>query len=250
MAQAAQAQTQTPTPVPAPTLDGAFDALKTFKPGDDAAVLEPIDQAVHGVHGNAAARADLEKRLAGCLATSYSSVARSFVCRELAIIGSAACVPALAALVAEDELSVFARNALERIPGPEADKALRDAIAQAKGRTKVGIINSVGVRRDARSVPILAKAVNEEPQVAAAAAKALGEIGTIESARALDAFRAKGANDLRLAVADAMLICAERLVASGERSQAVKLLEALTDDSQPAHVRHAAKRARSNALRL
>jgi HEAT repeat protein len=243
------AQTQTPTATPAPTLDGAFEALKACKPGDDPAVLGPIDQAVHNVHGNAAARAELEKRLAGHLGTSYSSVTRSFVCRQLAIIGSAASVPALAPLLLDDQLSVFARNALERIPGPEADKALRDAIAQARGRTKVGIINSVGVRRDARSVPILAKAVNEEPQVAMAAAKALGEIGTTESAKALEAFHAKGANDLRLAVADAMLVCAERLVASGERSQGVKLLEALTDASQAPHVRHAANRARSAALR-
>jgi hypothetical protein len=232
------------------TLDGAFDALKRYKPADDPAILIPIDQAVMGgVHGNPAARAALEQRLAGYLEASYSSVARSFVCRELALIGSAASVPALAPLLLDTELSVFARNALERIPGPEADKALRDAIGKATGRTKVGIINSVGVRRDARSVALLAKSVAEPLEIAAAAAKALGEIGTIESAKVLETLRGKGTGALRLAVADAHLICAERLIASGERAQAVKLLEALTDPSQAPHVRHAARRALSAASR-
>ena len=54
---------------------------------------------------------------------------------------------------------------------------------------------------------------------------------------------------MRLAVADASLICAERLVAAGQRGQAIKLLEALTDASQPPHVRLAAKRALSAVTR-
>lgn len=246
MAQAAQ----TPAPAPLPTLDQSFELLKGYKPADDPTVLIPIDQAVMKVHGNAAARAALEQRLAGYLGASYSSVARSFVCRELAIIGSAASVPGLAPLLLDDELSVFARQALERIPGPEADKALRDAIAKSKGRTRIGIINSVAVRRDLRSVPLLVKAASEDPEATAAAAKALGEIGTAESAKALETFRGKGTPAQRLAVADAFLICAERLVASGERAQALKIVEPLTDSSQPAHVRLAARRALSAAARV
>jgi hypothetical protein len=158
-------------------------------------------------------------------------------------------VPGLAPLLLDDELSVFARQALERIPGPEADRALRDAIAKAKGRTKIGIINSVAVRRDPRSVSLLVKAANEEPEATAAAAKALGEIGTTESAKALETFRGKGTPVQRLAVADAFLICAERLIASGDRAQAMKIIEPLTDSSQPAHVRLAANRVLSAAAR-
>lgn len=246
MAQAAQ----TPDPAPLPTLEQSFELLKGYKPADDPTVLIPIDQAVMGVHGNAAARAALERRLAGYLGASYSSVARSFVCRELAIIGSAASVPGLAPLLLDDELSVFARQALERIPGPESDKALRDAIGRSKGRTRIGIINSVAVRRDPRSVSLLVEAASEEPDTTAAVAKALGEIGTRDSAKALETFRGEGTPVQRLAVADAFLICAERLLASGERAQALKLIEPLTDSSQPAHVRLAANRALSAAARL
>jgi len=51
------------------------------------------------------------------------------------------------------------------------------------------------------------------------------------------------------AVVDGTLICAERLVAAGERSQAISLLEGLTEASQPEHVRVAAKRALSAVTR-
>jgi HEAT repeat protein len=241
---------QTPAPAPLPTLEQSFELLKGYKPADDPTGLIPIDQAVMSVHGDAAARASLEQRLAGYLGASYSSVARSFVCRELAIIGSAASVPALAPLLLDGELSVFARQALERIPGPEADKALRDAVPKSKGRTRIGIINSVAVRRDPRSVSVLVKAASDEPEATAAAAKALGEIGTTESAKGLETFRGKGTPVQRLAVADAHLICAERLIASGDRAQAVKLLEAFTGSSQAPHVRHAAQRALSAAMRI
>ena len=155
---------QTPAPAPLPTLEESFELLKGYKPADDPTVLIPIDQAVMKVHGNAAARAALEQRLAGYLGASYSSVARSFACRELAIIGSAASVPGLVPLLLDDELSVFARQALERIPGPEADKALRDAILKSRGRTRIGIINSVAVRRDARSVALLPRPRAKSPR--------------------------------------------------------------------------------------
>jgi len=231
-------------------IDKAFEALKTYKIGDDPApVQDPIDKAVMAVQGNMANRAALERRLAAALTPAYSSVARSFVCRQLALIGTPASVRALAPLVLEEELSIHARNALERIPGAESEKALRDALGQAKGRTKIGVINSVAARRDAASTPVLIKILGEDPESAAAAAKALGEIGTSEAAKALAAAHGKGPAPVRQAVVDGMLICAERLAAAGQRSQAITLLEGLTEASQPEHVRMAAKRALSAVSR-
>jgi hypothetical protein len=231
-------------------LDKAFEALKTYKVGDDPAPVQgPIDKAVMAVQGNMADGAALERRLAATLTPAYSHVARSFVCRQLALIGTPASVPALAPLVREEELSVHARNALERIPGTESDKALRDALGQAKGRTRIGVINSVAARRDAASTPVLIKILKEDPESAAAAAKALGEIGTSEAAKALASSRGKGPAPVQQALVDGTLICADRLVAAGQRSQAITLLEGLTEASQPEHVRVAAKRALSAVAR-
>lgn len=241
--------TLVPAAIQAGTLDEAFTALARFERGDDPAVVHPIEQAVREVHGNPSARTALERRLSACLTPAYSAAARMFVCRELAVIGSAASVPALAPLLLDQDLSHMARYALERIPGPEADTALREALGKSSGTTLVGIIHSIAVRRDARSVPRLASILGGQAAEAAAAAKALGEIGTADAARALAAFRGKADGSLRLAVADAMLVSAERLIASGDRQQAVSLLESLTEPSEAPQIRVAASRALSSAMR-
>ena len=158
-------------------------------------------------------------------------------------------MPAVTPLILDDELSVHARNVLEHIPGPEPEKALRDALGQAKGRTRIGVINSVAARRDAASTPVLIKIMGEDPQSSAAAAKALGEIGTPEAVKALAAARGKGPALVQQAVADGTLIGADRLVAAGQRSQAITLLEGLTEASQPEHVRLAARRMLSAITR-
>ena len=111
------------------------------------------------------------------------------------------------------------------------------------------MINSVAARRDAASTPVLIKILGEDPESAAAAAKALGEIGTSEAAKALVAARGKGPAPVQQAVVDGTLICADRLVAAGQRSQAITLLEGLTEASQPEHVRVAAKRTLSAVTR-
>ena len=54
---------------------------------------------------------------------------------------------------------------------------------------------------------------------------------------------------MQQAVVDGTLICADRLVAAGQRSQAITLLEGLTGTSQPEHVRLAAHRALSAVAR-
>jgi HEAT repeat protein len=240
---------QTPAPAPLPTLDQSFELLKEFKIGTDSTVLIPIERAVIEVHGNESARAALEKRLLPYLGSSYSAVTRAFVCRQLVLIASVASVPAVAPLVLDEELSVHARNVLEHIPGPESEKALRDALGQAKGRTRIGVINSLAARRDAASTPLLVKILGEDPESAAAAGKALGEIGTPEAAKALMAARGKGPAPVQKAVVDGTLICAERLATAGQRPQAITLLEGLTDSSQPEHVRVAARRMLSAVSR-
>ena len=46
----------------------------------------------------------------------------------------------------------MARYALETIPDPSVDDALRDALGKVQGRPRLGVIGSLGVRRDAKAV--------------------------------------------------------------------------------------------------
>ena len=65
-------------------------------------------------------------------------------------------VPTLAALLGDEKLSHMARYALEAIPDPSVDDALRDALGKLQGRPRLGVIGSLGVRRDAKAVDALA----------------------------------------------------------------------------------------------
>ena len=233
------------------SLDKAFEALKSYDWGSDIAALEPIDKALASAYGKPAARKELETRLAPVLKSNAPRAAKDFVCRKLALIGTAQSVPALAELLANEELGHMARYALERIPGPEAGKALREALPKATGRNKTGLIDSLGVRRDGAGTARLAALLNSaEAQVAAAAAIALGEIGSSEAAKVLEGYRRRAPKEFRNAAADASLVCAQRLLLCGKRDEALAILKALGAQEQPAHVRLAAKRALSAATRV
>lgn len=230
-------------PVDPAALDKAFEALKTYDWGKDRSALQALDDAVAAAHGDAAAGKALETRLAAVLASDVPRAAKDVVCRQLSLVGSAEAVPALAGLLTNAELSQMARYALERIPDAAATAALRDALPKTEGLLKVGVINSLGVRRDAESAAALkALLENQDQQVASAAAAALGAVGSPEAAKALDEFQKQAPDKLKLAVADARLCCAERLLAAGKKLEAMAIYKSLSGEDQPKHVRLAAVR--------
>jgi len=159
-------------------------------------------------------------------------------CRELQVIGTRACIPALAGLLTDKDHSHMARYALEPMEYPEAGKALRDAVGKTTGRAKVGVITSLGFRRDALAVPILAKLLSDRSaDIATAAVAALGRIGTTDAAAAIKPLRRSATGPLRAATAEASLTVAESLIAQGKGAQAAVILKDLQGDEWPAHVR-------------
>ena len=98
-----------------------------------------------------------ERQLIGVLQSEAPPAEKAITCKRLSVYGSKDAIPALTPLLLDPELSSWARIALEAIPGPEADAALREAISRAQGRLLVGVINSIGVRQDAQAVTGLAE---------------------------------------------------------------------------------------------
>jgi HEAT repeat protein len=225
-------------------LDEAFEALKTYHWGHDRNTVKPIDDAVIATRGDAAARKELEARLAAVLTTSAPYDARQYVCRKLRLIGTAACVPTLAGLLTDKELSHMARFALERIPAPEAGQAIRDALAKVGGELKIGMIASIGVRGEAAGIALLAALLGDKDvAVAKAAAHALGAMASPEASEALAG--AKPTDAMKATVADASLACAEKLLAAGNRAAALRAYERLLAGSPAEAVREAAKRGKA-----
>jgi len=209
------------------TLDEPFAALVTYDWSADAAPLAAIDAAVVGAWSDPSLRGELEKRLAAILGPATSRAAKEYACRTLMMIGTAASVPALAAHLGDADHSHMARFALERIPGPEAAAALRDALGRVTGDLAIGVISSLAARGDADSVPALARLLSGEPRVAAAAAGALATLHTPEALAALSAADPFAGDGLGGAVVDARLACAESLLAAGRTSEARAVYQAL-----------------------
>ncbi len=159
---------------------------------------------------------------------------KAITCKRLAIYGSEQCVPVVAPLLADKELSSWARIALEAIPGPAADTALRDATSELKGRLLVGVINSIGVRGDAKAVDILVNKLNDDDiSVASAAAVALGHIGGEKAAGALTKSLTNSQGEVRSAAAQGCILCAEQFMEQNNTADAVKLYDTVRKADVP-----------------
>ena len=211
------------------SLDAPFAALKAYDWGGDAAPFKTIDDAVVAAYGDAALRADLEQRFATILGAGTSRAAKEYACRKLMMIGTAASVPALAALLGDADNSHMARFALARISGPEAAQALRDALGRVPGSLRIGMIESLGARADAASVPALTQLLASDPPVAAAAATALGHIHTPDALAALTAANPLAGSGVGRAVVDARLASADALLAAGKHAEAQAAYQTLAD---------------------
>jgi prepilin-type processing-associated H-X9-DG protein len=163
-------------------------------------------------------------------------------CRQLAVYGDATAVPALSRLLADPALCHMARYAMESMPGGDVDTAFRTALDSLDGPPLIGVINSVGVRRDAGASGQLARRLADpDKEVAAAAAAALGEIGTPTAAATLIQVLEDSPTPDPAVFAGA-LRAAGRLLEDGHAVDAVRLYDRLQVPAAPVPIRVAATR--------
>lgn len=179
-----------------------------------------------------------EAALLGILRSDSSWVDKQAACRSLRQTATAASVPVLAELLSDAELSHLARYVLEVMPYPEVDRALRDALTQTEGPAKAGVIISIGARRDPDAAAPLALLLKDpDPDVARAAAGALGRIATYRATRALVSFRKSAPDTLRPAVAEALLAAGQHLLQEDKPRRAASIYQKLLAADWPLHVR-------------
>ncbi len=178
-------------------------------------------------------RAQLAERLGAILADPKAThAAKVWCCQQLLLVGTEAQVPILAKLLDDEKLAEMARFTLEGIPGEASLAALRSCLDKFKGMPLVGAVNSLGIRRDAKSAAAIAKLLtSSDPLVTAAAAEALGKIGTAEAATALA--KAELPPKQMGALHDAQLRCAQLLAAAGDPANAEKLYELVWASKRP-----------------
>ena len=190
--------------------------------------------------GDEQARMALEDHLLGVLKSDARFPEKRLACRQLRRVASVKSVPVLAELLADAKLSHMARFVLQQMPGAEAGDALRNAAGKVKGAALAGVLDSLGERGEAASVPLLkAHASGSDEPVAVAALRALGKVGDEHAAGALAAMTVPGIDAAKAAWADALVDCAESLAGRGKRGEALGVYAGLEKAEIPRAVRPA-----------
>jgi HEAT repeat protein len=210
-----------------------------FDAGQSREGLFHLTMFVQDSMGSPALVGQIEARLLQFLQSDATAAGKEAVSIQLSLIATEKSIPALSAMLLHPETAEMARYALARIPGSKADDALRKALDETSGTVKIGIINSLGERRDAKAVPMLQSLpTSSDPGIAAAAIDALGNIANRQALDALNAARGKVSGPLQKPVLEAYLQCAGRLAQSGDKNDALTVYKRLLSEqvSPMAHV--------------
>ena len=217
----APAQTQPATPPrpapPLPKVPPEFDALPIWKmqPSNLVALLKDPNSTL------------FQKAIA---------------CKKLAFVGGPDAVRPMAALLSHPQLACYARFGMEPNPDPSVNEAFRAALPKLKGKLQMGVIHSIGFRKDANALDALKRLIGDsDAQVAGAAAAAVGMIGGLEAGRILESALKDTTSPVFPVVARACLLCAEGLMAN-DRARALQLYSQLSAKSMPGPVQLAALR--------
>jgi len=167
-----------------------------------------------------------EADLIAVLSTEPDRGEKAIACKRLAVYGSPACVPEVSKLLEDAELASWARITLEAIPGEAPFQALLEAADKLEGLLLVGVINSLGARRDVGAIELLSdKLKNGTEEVAQACALALGRIGTLAASQALLGYLPEAPQTIRSAIAEGGILCADRLHNEGSTQAAVQIFD-------------------------
>src|SRR5215467_992311 len=152
-AQAPQAQRPAAPPVPRPGVPPEFDALPIW--------TQPAP------------------KLVAILKDANSTVfQKAIACKKLSIVGGKDSIAPMAALLNDPHLACYARFGMEPNPDPSVDDAFRAALPKLKGKLQMGVIHSIGFRKDAKALDPLKNLIGDsDAQIAGSAAAAVGMIG-------------------------------------------------------------------------
>jgi len=186
---------------------------------------------------------ETEEQALAVLASQAPDAEKQSACLRLKQVGTARSVPALKALLAEEDLSQWAVDALQSLPAREAGEALLQLLPSVPDKTRQLIIFALGARRESAAVNSLSNLLAGAPvATAAASAQALGNIGDAPAHAVLHAARFRGHWLVREAVERALLAEADRMLSQGQKTKVHSLYAALYHHNPHPQIRAAAFR--------
>ncbi|MHC4582369.1 MAG: HEAT repeat domain-containing protein, partial [Planctomycetota bacterium] len=226
------------------SLIALVDMLVEPGKGDDVKVRYALHcLAVHVCKlDNDRVRRAFSTTLASQLGGDRPKGVQKYVIEQLQVAGGMEVAAALGNILLDEQLCESAAQALAAIGDGAADQ-LRDALPKSRGKTRLTIIQNLGVLRDAGSADLLkASLADEDREIRLAAGWALANMGDSSSTDLLLRAAAAGEGYERIKATKACLLLAERLAAEGDKEAAVKIYRRLRDTragSDEAYVREA-----------
>ena len=218
-----------------PVLAGGKKAVLALvdmlKPVDDGADYK-VRYTLHGLSvytcrkDKQKQRADVIDAYTTALGQDRPAPIKEFLAWELETVGDKRAVPALAALLNDPTVGPDAVRTLVAI-GDGAAEPIRAALAKAKGKMRLHLVQAAGQLKDAAAVPYLKKAAEaQDADLRITARWALATIGDAGSADlCLQGVEARDWE--RVKAIKACLVLAETLARAGNKRAALDLYERL-----------------------
>ncbi len=192
------------------------------------------------------ARKEFSDALATALLSDRSHHVKSFLCQELQWAGGEEAVPALGALLLDEELVEPATMALLAIRRTAAQQ-FRAALPDAQGKCRLNIIQALGDVKDTGSIDGLESALRDpDREIRLAAGWGLARIGDAGSVELLINEADTHTGWERIQATKHVLVLAEQLSSVGKMDPAKRVYTHLRDTRTAAteqYVREAAERA-------
>ncbi|MBN2137523.1 MAG: HEAT repeat domain-containing protein [Sedimentisphaerales bacterium] len=168
------------------------------------------------------ARSQFGEALVSQLGGNRPKAVQKYLIEELQAFGGREAVEKLGSMLTDEDLCEPAAMALVAIRRG-ARRQFREALGKVKGRSKLTIIQNLGVLRDRRSVGELTKAAEDDDQdVRIAATWGLANIGDAGSADLLIRIADNSSGWERIQATKACLMLAEKLIAAGQKTDAAR----------------------------
>ncbi len=233
------AHAQEAPPTEFPGVAEAVAAARNSDFGEGGPAMEYLRDRVLEVQLEPTGREELANTLAASLADPTSTLVwKTFVCRQLYVIGGEGQLDELTPLLHDPATAHLARYALEVFPGAEVNDLLWEAIANADGPTAAGLASSLAARGGAATVLRLGELLaHPDREVVAVALIGLGRIGGVEAERVLRKSLGTLTEEVHTEYYEALLACAEFYRAGGNGPDAIRLYDELMQAPLPISIR-------------
>ena len=208
-----------------------------YEYGDSRSWLQEYQDLMIEVYNMPEFHDKVERLMIKVLKSNTSNDGKLLICKYLGTIGGNSSLPVLRKMLFTPSSSNMALIALTSIPGEEVSKTLIGALENNEGEALIGIINTLGLRRDPKAnQPLNGFISSEDQHVANASIHALGTIGGEQASQILQEAFVSTTNTRKWKIAEAWIKSVESL----EPAQRKLSYQTVLDSNPPLSLKYVA----------